>query len=92
MKRLDDVAVELSLEDEILIKMDIQGFERQVILGGTTVLKRAVACIIEVMVVDYYQGQSSFRSLIDLMEEHGLVYAGNVSQGRIPATGLVGHF
>ena len=92
VKRLDDLAVDLCLKDEILVKIDTEGFERQVILGGTIVLKRALACIIEVNVSEYHQGQSSFRGLIDLMEQHELLYAGNVSQGIIPATGLVGHF
>ncbi len=90
--RLDDLAPTLSLEDEILVKIDTQGYEREVILGGMNLLSRAVACIAECNVGDNYQNQPTFRDLIDLMDEVGLQYAGNVSQGRIPATGMVGHF
>lgn len=78
--RLDDVARELKLESGILVKMDVQGFEEQVILGGLDLLKKADACIIEVSLQPLYEGQPSFMDLCRLLNEADLEYAGNIVQ------------
>src|SRR4029079_9038576 len=42
IRRLDDVAAELTLPDNLLIKVDVQGFEDRVIKGGWNTIRRAV--------------------------------------------------
>ncbi len=48
IRRLDVVADELNLVDNILIKIDVQGFEDRVIRGGWNTVRRAKLLIVEV--------------------------------------------
>jgi len=69
-----------SLEKEILIKMDVQGYEDRVIQGGIKTLDKARACIMEVCLESLYLGQASFRCLVDMMYDLDFHYAGNLQQ------------
>jgi FkbM family methyltransferase len=68
------------LADEILMKIDVQGYEDRVISGGVATLRRARVCIIEVNLDSLYQGQATFRELLNSVENLGLSYAGNLDQ------------
>ena len=46
-----------------LLKIDVQGFERPVLLGGTETLKRTRALIIEMNFISHYEGDDTFDSL-----------------------------
>ena len=91
LRRLDDVVANLTLADELLVKIDTEGFDKQVILGGRTVLQRAAACIVEVHVWERYDSQPTFCELINMMEATGMRYAGTLHQCR-KATGEVTYF
>lgn len=80
MARLNDIAKDLEIEPDVLIKMDVQGFEHSVIKGGMAVLSQAVACIIEVSLQPLYEGQPTFKDLSFLMDDLGFEYAGNILQ------------
>lgn len=77
---LDAALGSQSLQPEILIKLDTQGYERQVIQGATNVLKKAKACIVEINLFQLYDRQPSFLDLAVLLNEHGYRYAGNLEQ------------
>jgi FkbM family methyltransferase len=70
------------LEAEVFIKVDVQGFEDRVLRGGQQTVKGAAACLLEVSLVPLYEGQPTFSTLLDLMEEFGFMYAGNMEQGQ----------
>jgi len=78
--------LDLALQDhddmphDILLKVDVQGFEDRVLRGGPITLSRCKAVILEVSVVPLYQGQANFRELVDLMYAAGLHYVGNMEQ------------
>ena len=78
--RLDDVFANLSLTDDVLVKIDTEGFDKCVILGGMAVLRHAAACIVEVFMKKRFAGQPTFHELIDLLEEAELKYVGNLYQ------------
>jgi FkbM family methyltransferase len=82
LRRLDDVVREekLALIPEILIKMDVQGFEDRVIRGGPETFAKARACIVEVILDSYYEGQATFLGLTQQLHALGLDYAGNFAQ------------
>lgn len=69
----------LSLPD-LLVKLDVQGYEAQVLRGATATLRRARAVILEVNVDPLYEGQASFRELFGILDELGYRYAGNLEQ------------
>jgi FkbM family methyltransferase len=91
---LDKAAEKLlkdSLVPEILVKVDVQGYEKHVISGGKEVLSRTKACILEVCSDRLYQGQTDFREIFLLMDSLGFTYIGNLEQ--VSATdGHVVHF
>ena len=80
MFRLDDIAKDLKIESEILVKMDVQGYEDRLIRGGKKTIGQAVACIMEVSLQPLYQGQPTFKKLCDSMHNLGFEYAGNILQ------------
>jgi FkbM family methyltransferase len=69
-----------SLPPEILIKLDVQGYEDRVIAGGTGIFARAAACIVEINLDALYDGQAGFRQLLSTLEGMGFRYGGNLDQ------------
>ncbi len=67
-------------DDDIMIKLDVQGFEDRVIRGGTKIFKKAKICIIEVSLEELYEGQANFKDLSFMLYDLGFSYAGNLDQ------------
>lgn len=88
IRRLDDVAATLVLEDALLVKIDVEGYESEVIAGGAGVMRRAAACIIEVNLRQRYAEQPALREMLDGMASLGLDFAGVLSQPREPGPGV----
>jgi FkbM family methyltransferase len=65
---------------EVLLKLDVQGYEEQVLLGAPLTLSRARAVILEVCLEPFYQGQASFDGLYRIVTAAGLEYRGNLDQ------------
>lgn len=89
VRRLDDVAAELDLRDEILIKIDVQGYEAHVIRGGETTLRRARTIIVETSFATLYEGQPRFDDIYQSLRRLGFSYAGNWEQLPDPRTGRI---
>jgi FkbM family methyltransferase len=53
--------------DVDLLKIDVQGFERAVLLGGLDTLKRTRALLVEMNFISHYEGDDTFASLADLL-------------------------
>jgi FkbM family methyltransferase len=80
VRRLDEIAAKLSLEPEILIKIDVQGYEDKVLAGADRVLSRSKAAIIEVSFRELYEGQPLFDSIHATLKQKGFTYMGNLYQ------------
>jgi FkbM family methyltransferase len=82
LARLDDVlGTRLAeLQQDILIKMDVQGYEDRVIRGGEAVMSAAAACILEVCLDGLYAEQANFQDLLAMLYRLGFRYAGNLDQ------------
>ena len=68
------------LEPEILIKLDVQGYEDRVVRGGIQTFGKARACIVEIAIEDLYVGQPDFASMLSLLGGVGYRYVGNYEQ------------
>jgi FkbM family methyltransferase len=68
------------LANDVLVKIDVQGYEDRVIAGAEQVLCRASACIVEVNVDSLYVGQPTFERIASQLNSVGLSYAGNLEQ------------
>lgn len=79
---LDKWANELQkpLEPEILVKMDVQGYEDRVIRGGKETLSKAKACLLEVSLDTLYENQANFKDITSLLNDLGYSYVGNLDQ------------
>lgn len=92
---LDQVIKELvkkDLQKEMLVKMDVQGYENFVIEGGRQTLSQAKACIIEIVNDQFYQGQPDFKKIFLLMDSLGFVYHGNFEQVKDHKDGHIVYF
>ncbi|MEK7834023.1 MAG: FkbM family methyltransferase [Acidobacteriota bacterium] len=78
-----------NLQPEILVKLDTQGYERQVIQGATNTLKQACAVIVEINLFKLYDQQPSFIELAVMLNELGFRYAGNLEQTCSPTGEVV---
>lgn len=66
----------VSLEPEILVKIDTQGYDNRVIAGAKQTLSKATACITEVIFDKEYEGQGSFKEIFSLLDELGFEFMG----------------
>lgn len=68
------------LQPDILIKLDVQGYEEHVIAGGKRTFAAASACIVEVSLDELYKGQADFKRLMFMLDDLGFRYVGNLEQ------------
>jgi hypothetical protein len=86
---LDDIA---SPTDVVHLKIDTQGFERDVILGAEAVLNRIDSVRMEVAISEVYVGEMVVPEAITMMTERGFVLIEAWPAWRHPANGEVLHF
>lgn len=87
VKRLDDVVKEFTLQPEIAIKIDVQGYEDKVIAGGPETIEKTKAIIVEVSFCELYEGQPLFEKIFQLLNGKGFRYMGNLYQLLNPQDG-----
>lgn len=82
VRQLDGLVTsgEISLGQRTLLKLDVQGFEYQVLQGATDLLAKVDFCLLEYTFFDHYDGQASFVDLVTLLAGSGLVFAGVYEQ------------
>jgi FkbM family methyltransferase len=89
VRTLDGVAAELPLRENILLKIDVQGYEANVLAGGAATVRRAVAVIMETSFRRLYEGQPLFDEIYETMRGLGFEFQGNMEQMVSPADGRV---
>lgn len=85
VRRLDSLSLEL--EPDLLVKIDVQGFEDKVIEGGRTTIGRAAYVVTEVSFLRLYEGQPLFSDIYRLLSGMGFEYRGNLWQLPDPRDG-----
>ena len=80
VKTLDKVFENIDLKKNIFIKMDVQGFEDEVIKGGLEVIKRAKVLVIECSLQQTYEGEPMFDGIYRLLRPMGFEYRGSLKQ------------
>lgn len=72
MARLDDVIGRRpSVATPILMKLDVQGFELEVLKGGRNTLSRSEVVILETALLDYNAGAPHFSDVVRFMDDAG---------------------
>jgi FkbM family methyltransferase len=74
IRRLSEWASSRALTSDIVMKLDVQGYEGNVLRGGIDVLKRTRIVIAETTFTPLYKGQTSLGELCAIMEPLGFRY------------------
>ncbi len=86
--RLDTAAAELALPGQrLFLKIDVQGYERQVLEGATRLMPKIKGAQLELSLVHLYEGQTLFLPLIETMTRDGFEVCGFIPGFVDPATG-----
>jgi hypothetical protein len=80
MTTLDEAMGSGPYEPELLVKLDVQGYEDRVIRGGKQTFRRAAAAIVEVNLDSLYKGQAAFADIVAELNDVGLTYSGTLEQ------------
>ncbi len=86
---LDSLQDEIIFEKNILLKIDVQGYEKQVLLGAKTVLPKIAVIIIELSIEELYEDQPLFDEIYNYLKENSFRYVGNYDQMFDPRNGKV---
>ncbi len=89
VRRLDDVADDLEVVGNVLVKIDVQGTEDRVIQGGDRTISRSSILILETAFRPLYRGQVLFDAIYDSMRAKGFAFAGCEGFIRDPRNGSV---
>ena len=71
ISKLDTLLDTTTLPKPILLKIDVQGYEENVIRGSINSLKDVRWVVMEISFARLYKGEAEFLPLIDLMASHG---------------------
>ena len=84
-REIETVALDdLIDEDVALLKIDVQGAEREVLAGATRTLARTRAVLIEITFVPHYEGDASFGELHGILTGHGFRLVEMAEPTRLP--------
>lgn len=89
LKTLDDCLGDTQIEAPVLLKVDVQGFEKSVFAGGRKTLKKTDIIISEVSFRQLYKDQPLFEEIHDLLKQEGFVFAGLLDTLRSPLDGSI---
>lgn len=88
----DEITVPTTTLDELvgsrevaLLKLDVQGGEREVLDGGRLALAHTAAVLLEVTFVSHYEGDATFEELHAKLAQSGFHLVGMSSPARSPA-------
>jgi FkbM family methyltransferase len=73
MGTLDEVCLDRHLRSPILLKLDVQGFELEVLRGGRETLDASEVVILETALIRYNKGAPLFAEVISFMLDAGFV-------------------
>jgi FkbM family methyltransferase len=73
MCTLDEVAAEAQVEPPIFLKLDVQGYELEVLRGGLGVLRDTEVVLLEVSLMEYNQDAPLFAEVVAFMNSKGFV-------------------
>lgn len=89
VKTLDGVLGNKSLEKNILVKIDVQGYEMEAIEGAKNILEETKIVILEMSFLKIYENQPLFHDVYEKMYNLGFRFRGSLAQMLHPVTGEI---
>jgi FkbM family methyltransferase len=87
VRRLDNVAPKLKLGRNMMVKIDVQGYEGDVISGGSDTIKAAKLIMAELSYEVLYAGQPLFAEVAAMLSNLGFKFVGTCAQMPHPKDG-----
>lgn len=82
IKKLDILLHSNNLTSNILLFLGSNGFEKEIIMGGETVVSKATIVIMKLAFKSMYKGQPLFYELYEIAKEYGLLFRGFLAEGK----------
>jgi FkbM family methyltransferase len=82
MDTLDSLTAESFLQPPLLLKLDVQGFELEVLKGGSRTLTLSEVVIMEASLLPYNDGAPLFAEVVAFMDKQGFVVFDFCGQNR----------
>jgi FkbM family methyltransferase len=82
------VSSQVGRDDIILTKIDVQGYELQVLAGGPVTLARSSLVQLEMSLLPLYEGAPTFEGVLEFMGRHGFRLVG-IEPGFADRTGVL---
>jgi FkbM family methyltransferase len=79
----------VSTGDRVMLKLDVQGFELEVLRGATAMLEQVVLVEAELSLAELYGGQPLYREVIDHLDARGFDLVGLDPHYSDPRTGYL---
>lgn len=76
VRTLDDVLSSEQLPGPVLLKIDVQGFEIEVLKGSKAILNQVDTILVEASFVEFYGGQPLFEQVYGFLSEHNFRLTG----------------
>ncbi|WP_394729424.1 FkbM family methyltransferase [Altererythrobacter sp. GH1-8] len=73
MKRLDEIDLKIAKSGPTFLKLDVQGYELEVLKGAETILAGAEAVLMEISLLPYNRGAPLMPEIIAFMDNRGFV-------------------
>lgn len=89
VKTLDAVFPELNIIPKVLLKIDVQGYEKKVLEGGIISLEKIDFVLVETSFQTLYEGQATFDEIYRFLTSAGYEFAGNFDQLIAPLDGTI---
>lgn len=90
IRRLDDIYKNLNLESNVMVKIDVQGFEDKVISGGIEFFKNIPSLVvIETSFKELYKNEPDFMKINEIMKNLDYRFIGIMDQLYSPYTGEI---
>ncbi len=77
IKRLDGMMNDLFIEGNLLVKLDVQGYEDKVLRGGKELISKATMLLIETSFIQLYENQPLFDDIYSIVRDLGFTYKGS---------------
>lgn len=71
---LDALFLRKALDEPILVKIDVQGYEDRVLKGAVKLLQKIKWVVIEISFYEMYQQGVNAQSIFDIMKENGFIF------------------
>jgi FkbM family methyltransferase len=89
VERLDNALAGIDLLPEILLKIDVQGYEQHVLEGAPRTLAATDVVVVEVCYDPLYNGQATFDDLYSTLRGFGFTFKGTLEQFVDPESGRI---